>query len=263
MSWIDESINQYYDWLKDKTSIKTDSESNWSVITTPFFGLFNDPIEIYIKLDGNKILLSDDGQTLNNLDLAGASISRSPKRKEWVDYILLNYGIELKDGKELTLVASHVDFAQRKHNLLCAISEISDMEVMAKHIVSSLFKEDVRGLLDEQNVIYTPQFIAKGSTGIEFTFDFQIASRTKEVVIKSFNSLNKMNVPNFLFSWDDIKGSRERVSGKELLSLAIINDIDKDIKYEYINALESKGADLILWSDRNKPENLAKLRLVS
>ena len=73
---------------------------------------------------------------------------RSPKRKEWLDFILLNYGVELNDG-EITVRAKQADFPQKKHNLICAISEISDLEITAKHIVSSLFREDVKRLLDE------------------------------------------------------------------------------------------------------------------
>lgn len=131
--------------------------------------------------------------------------------------------------------------------------------MMAKHTVSSLFKEDVKSYFDEQNIIYTPQFIAKGSTGIEFNFDFQIAGKGKELVIKSFNSLNKINVPNFLFGWEDIESAREKVSGKELKGLAIVNDLDKEIRNEYIEALRSKGAETILWSERYKPEMIEKL----
>jgi hypothetical protein len=131
--------------------------------------------------------------------------------------------------------------------------------MLAKHTVSSLFKEDVRGFFDEQNIIYTPQFIAKGGTGIEFTFDFQIAGRQKELVIKSFNSLSKINVPTFLFGWEDIKNAREKISGKQLKGLAIINDIDKELKQEYVGALERKGADVIMWSRRHQPGMLEKL----
>ena len=203
-------------------------------------------------------MLSDDGATLRNLELAGANVTRSPKRKEWLDFILLNYGIVLQNN-ELCVSAKLTDFPQKKHNLICAISEISDMEITAKHVISSLFREDVKQLLDDQNIIYTPQFITKGSTGIEFTFDFQIAGREKELVLKSFNSLNKINVPNFLFSLDDIRPIREKSSGKKLLSLAVINDIEKDIKPEFVNALQSKNTDIIFWSERNKPENLKKL----
>lgn len=257
-NWFEESIAQYYRWLKENTLTEFHEQSGWVVVSTPFIGLFNDPIEIYMRMQGETIFLSDDGATLRNLELSGASISRSPKRKEWLTYILLNYGVTLQD-EELCISAKQADFPQKKHNLICAISEISDMEITAKHIVSSLFREEVKQLLDEQEIIYTPQFIAKGSTGIEFTFDFQIAGREKELVLKSFNSLNKINVPSFLFSLDDIRPVRERSSGKQLFSLAIVNDVEKEIKPEYINALQSKNTDIIFWSERNKPENVQKL----
>lgn len=258
MSWVDNSIKQYYDWLREKTLVTKDELTGWSTISTPFYGLFNDNIEIYAKMENGKIILSDDGLTLANLELSGVSISRSPKRKEWMNMIFLNYGISLVDD-ELRVEGNVQEFNQKKHNLICAILEVSDMVMMANHTVASLFKEDVKKFLDEQNIIYTPQFIAKGSTGIEFTFDFQIASRENEVVIKSFNSLNKMNVSNFLFGWDDIKLSRERVTGKTLKGLAIINDQDKDVKPLYLDALESKGAKFILWKQRHQPEMKEKL----
>jgi hypothetical protein len=257
-AWINNCVTEYYKWLRDSTQVAKNEQTGWYVITTPFLGLFNDNIEIYAKLDNGRIMLSDDGQTLSNLKLVGSSIMQSPKRKEWLDMILLNYGIML-NGYELQAEGTEKDFNQKKHNLLCAISEISDMAMLAKHTVSSLFKEDVRGFFDEQNIIYTPQFIAKGSTGIEFTFDFQIAGKQKELVIKSFNSLNKINVPTFLFGWEDIKAAREKISGKQLKGLAIINDIEKELRQEYIGALESKGADVVTWSHRHQPDMLEKL----
>jgi len=262
--WVEDCIKHYYEWLKGKTYTRSDEQSGWVTVTTPFIGLFNDPIEIYMKQNGDTFALSDDGLTLRNLELVGAGINKSPKRKEWLDFILSNYGINQNiESDELWVKATKSDFVQKKHNLICAISEISDMEITAKHIVSSMFKDDVRELLDEQKIIYTPQFIIKGSTGIDFTFDFQLASRTKELVIKSFNSLNRMNVPNFLFSLGDIKDAREKMSGKELLSMAIINDVEKDIKPEFINALESKNTSLFFWSKRNLPESLEKLRITA
>ena len=165
------------------------------------------------------------------------------------------------DG-ELRAEATHANFAQKKHNLICAVSELTALEITTKNTVQSMFREDVRGLLDEQDLIYTPHFIAKGSTGIDFTFDFQIAGKKNETVIKTFNLLNKTNVPNFLFSWEDVKSAREKVSGKTLNGLAIVNDTDRETREDLISALYSKGADVILWSERNKPANIDKLRAV-
>lgn len=258
MSWVNPLMNDYYTFLKEKTLVTPSNNSDWVEISTPFVGLFNDTLDIYAKKEGSKIILSDDGNTLRDLELSGLEISRSPKRKEILDRILVNYGVRMYND-ELITEASERDFPQKKLNLLSAISETADMYYLARHTVASVFREDVKAYLDEQELIYTPYFISKGSTGLEFTFDFQIAYRNTEIVIKSFNSINKMNLPQFLFTWDDIKKVREQQSGKKIMGLAIINDLDREINDEYLAALESKGAQHILWSQRHSPENRGKL----
>ena len=171
-------------------------------------GAYNDPIEIFIRTNGENIELSDDGVIFDNLRQLGVNVNRSLKRKEWVEYILRNYGVTIEDN-ELRATATLENFPQKKHSLLCAMLEISEMEVLAQNNVATIFKEDVKSFFDKNDLVYTPQFIMKGSTGIEFTFDFQFAGRKKETVVKSFNTLNKINVPNFLFTWEDIKPVRE------------------------------------------------------
>jgi hypothetical protein len=259
-NWINTLIDNYYDFLKSRTAIITETGTDWAVISTPFLGLFNDTVEVYARKQDSRIFLSDDGSTIKNLELLGASITRSPKRKELLDKILINYGVKYEDD-EFVVEATDQNFPQKKHNLVSAISEISDMYMLAKQTVSSIFKDDVRSYLDEQKIIYTPQFISKGTTGLEFTFDFQIAYREKEIVIKSFNSLNKLNLPNFLFTWDDIKKVRENVTQKNVIGLAIINNEEKEIQQEYLEALKSKNANFILWNQRHTPESLELLKV--
>jgi hypothetical protein len=259
MNWINSLMNDYYAFLKEKTLVTASTSSDWVEISTPFVGLFNDTVDIYAKKEGNKIILSDDGNTLRDLELSGLEISRSPKRKEILDRILINYGVRISND-ELTTEATERDFPQKKLNLIAAISETADMYYLARHTVSSVFREDVKAYLDEQELIYTPYFISKGSTGLEFTFDFQIAYRNTEIVIKSFNSINKMNLPHFLFTWEDIKKVREQQTQKELIGLAVINDVDREVSEEYLSALESKGAQHILWSQRHNPDNIRKLK---
>jgi hypothetical protein len=262
MNWINTLMDNYYAFLKEKTLVTESSSTDWVEISTPFIGLFNDTVDIYAKKDGNRIILSDDGNTLRDLELSGLEISRSPKRKEILDRILINYGVRI-NNEELTTEATERDFPQRKLNLISAISETADMYYLARHTVASVFREDVKSYLDEQELIYTPYFISKGSTGLEFTFDFQIAYRNTEIVIKSFNSVNKMNLPHFLFTWDDIKKVREQQTQKEIIGLAVINDIEREVSDEYLSALDNKGAKYILWSQRHSPENIKKLKLVA
>ena len=58
----------------------------------------------------------------------------------------------------------------------------------------------------------------------------------------------------------DIKEAREKATGKELKSLAIINDTIEHPK-NLINALEEYGTPTLLWSKREEEEskNLFKI----
>lgn len=258
MNWVNGLIQDYYTWLKSKTVILPDSNTDWISIQTPFIGLFNDVIELYAQKKGDIITLSDNGDTFHNLELVGASLNRAGERKNIAERILLNYGVHLKDN-ELYTETNEKMFPQKKHNIISAILEINDLYVLSKANVASIFKEDVRLFLDTNNIIYTPDFISKGATGLEFMFDFQIAGRNNEVVLKSFNTINKQSLSSFLFSWDDIKPVREKISKKSVTAIAILNDYEKSIKPEYIEALEAKQASYIIWSERNKEINLNKL----
>ncbi len=100
-----------------------------------------------------------------------------------LERILTNHVVREEEG-ELVTRARESDFPQGKHNLLQAMLEISEFHVLAKHTIANVFKEDVRAYLDEQEIVYTPQFICKGAVGIEFTFDFHVAYRKKEIVLK-------------------------------------------------------------------------------
>lgn len=254
MNWVNTYVNDYYNWLKEKTFIHKDSHTDWFLINTPFFGAFNDTIEIYAQKTGNTLRLSDNGETISNLELQGLHIQGSKRRRSILDTILLNYGITI-ENEELTIESNIENFSQSKHNFLSAIIEINDLCVLSKHNVASIFKEDVREYLDTNDIIYTPDFISKGTTGLEFNFDFQIAKRNKEIVIKSFNTINKSNLPTFLFSWEDIKPVREKITKKDVTAIAIINDTDKEVRTEFLDALKAKNANFILWSERESQKS--------
>ncbi len=254
MNWVNTYVNEYYQWLREKTFIQKDTNTDWFLINTPFVGAFNDTIEIYAQKNGNSLRLSDNGETMSNLELQGLHIQGSKRRRVILDTILLNYGVRV-ENEELIIQSNIESFSQSKHNFLSAIIEINDLYVLSKHNVASIFKEDVRNYLDSQDIIYTPDFISKGTTGLEFNFDFQIAKKDKEIVIKSFNTINKSNLPSFLFSWEDIKPVREKITKKDVNAIAIINDIDKEVRTEFLDALKAKNADYILWSERESEKN--------
>lgn len=96
MGWIDSKIAEYYQWLKDNTAVREDKGTGWFAVSTPFVGLFNDTIDIFVKKESEtKILLSDDGETIENLFVSGVDVLRSPKRKEYMQKVANNFGIKI------------------------------------------------------------------------------------------------------------------------------------------------------------------------
>ncbi len=252
-------LNSYYKWLKDNTVTEHNHETGWSLISTPFTGMFNDMIEVYIKVDGDKVLFSDDGVTVNNLESSGINISKSSSRRRIFDSILLNFGVKF-NGLELHSECILKEFPKRKHLFIEALIGINDMFMLSKENVASVFKDDVEEYLMELGLIYTKDFKFAGISGIDFNFDFLIAGKKTEKVLRAINYLNKTTLTTFLYAWDDIIVTRKRVSKKDVLAIAIVNDIERNVKIEYLDALKIKKADYILWSDRMSDENIQKLK---
>ena len=118
MGWIDNRIAEYYQWLKDNTAIREDKGTGWFSVSTPFVGLFNDNIEIFVKKESEtKILLSDDGETIENLFLSGVDVLRSQKRKDYMQKVANNFGIKITPEGEIVTESNGADFA-RKNTIL-------------------------------------------------------------------------------------------------------------------------------------------------
>lgn len=255
-------VGSYYQWLADNTVVSHDRHTDWFAVTTPFVGLMNDHIEIFVKMEGEKILLSDDGETLWNLEASGVNVLKSPARKKILQRVESNYGVKITDT-EITATATASTFPAKKHALLQAIQQISDLYMTKKQNVLSIFSEDFRNYLDAENVIYTPQFTLMGKSGLSFVFDFQIAGRRDESVIRTFNSMNQSSVASFLFGIGDIREERVASTGKNLHCMAVINDTERTPDKEYLNALKEYGCKPLLWSQKGSEWNVETLQCVS
>ena len=84
MSWINTHVDSYYKWLREKTLIQKEESTDWFLINTPFFGAFNDTIEIYAKRNGSQLILSDNGETMSNLEIQGLHIQGSKKERAYL-----------------------------------------------------------------------------------------------------------------------------------------------------------------------------------
>lgn len=245
-------IDDYVRWVKDNTSFRSVVEGSMGVITTPFLGNDNDHLDIYVVKQGDRLLLTDDGNTLQDLKMSGVDLTSgqtSPKRDKILKMILRSFGVSVGDEGQLQIEASIGNVAQKKHYLLQAILSVNDMCLLSQENVVSLFKEDVESFFRANNFVFSKDIKISGKTGFDHNVDFLVpASMSRpERLIKVLNTPKKDSIMSVIFAFEDIAENRE---GK-MLDYVIYNDADdRNISQESLLALDNYGIRHVGWEDR-------------
>ena len=238
-------IESYLDWLKQKINYK--EINGYYEVTTPFVNHINDNIQFYLKRDErDHIYMTDDGETLNNLEMAGVDITTSARKRE-LDSILNGFGVIVK-GNELTTMATPSTFPMRKHNFLQAMMAVDDLFVLASPKVESFFLEDVTNFLHQNNIRFSRNIILQGKSSFQHKFDFLIPSSEKapERIIKAVSSPKKQNIIAHLFAFEDTKQARHNDG------IMILNDLDKEIAPDVSQAIAEYGIYDFSWKNREE-----------
>ena len=239
-------VDDYIKWLK--TGLTIEQLDGACELTTPFLDRHNDHLQLYALRRGDKIILSDDGYVLSDLEASGMEFN-TPKRKQVLNTILNGVGVRL-EGETLETEASTRNIGQRVHALLQAMISVNDMFVMSQSRVSSLFWEDVRSFLDQHDIRYSPSVKLAGKTGYDHAVDFLIpASRSApERILQAINSPSRNTIGAYLFTLTDTRDAREHKSR----AFAFLNDTERQIGGDIIEALEAYDVEPARWSGRNQ-----------
>jgi len=237
-------IEQYINWLHEQISIS--EIDGICEITTPFLDRHNDFLQIYFIEDGESHILSDGGYILSDLKMSGFDIN-TEKRSDILSTIIQGFGVKIEKS-ELIVRATNKDIAQKKHLLIQAMLAVNDLFVMAQPTVASLFLEDVEEFLNSKNIRFISKLSFIGKSGYSHYFDFAIPKSTKapDRLIKAISSPNRNNISSLIFSWNDIRNNRPEDSK----AIAFLNNKEKSVSAESINALSTYGIDSIYWSER-------------
>ena len=239
-------LERYWKWLQDETILR--EIGDWVEITTPYLDRHNDCLQIYARRQEDGFQLTDDGYTIEDLVQSGCSID-SPKRQDLLRVTLNGFGVRLSGAtKALEVSASADTFALRKHNLVQAMLAVNDLFSVASPTVASLFVEDVITWLDAWGIRYTPNVRFTGKSGYDHRFDFVIPkSRSQpERVLRTINRPSRDTAQTMAFAWVDTR----EVRSQESRAYAILNDSDRPIADNVLDAMRSYDVQPIPWSNR-------------
>lgn len=243
-------IDSYADWFRKELTIKKIGQ--YKTLVTPFLDRNNDNIQVYIETKGDEVIISDDGWVINNLEMSQLSIT--PKRKEEINRIKIQNGV-LQNGNELHVKTNKRNYPQVVHRFIQSLLEIDDMYLTAQNRVNSLFYEDVKEFLLENDIFYSDniQIIGKSSFSYRYDFLFQKNKNHPERLCKLVNNPTKAYVSQLIFMWEDTKITRS----EESTFVVIINDNNK-VPNQSLEALDRYNIKALLWNDL--PNKQALLR---
>ncbi|WP_253701391.1 DUF1828 domain-containing protein [Bacillus sp. FJAT-29814] len=252
MAAKDDLKKAYIEWLNSKLAYK-DLEAGAIEITTPFLDRHNDRLQIYAIPNNGEIKLTDDGYILSDLQASGFEFSNSKRRKQIFNTIVKGYGVSFNsDYNELYITTDFKDFPRKKHSLIQAMITVNDMFMTTKTTVSSLFTEDVGNFLESHNIRYSENIFLSGKSGYNHNFNFLIPhfKNTPERVVHTMNVPSKGTLSNIIFAWSDTRFNKNLQNYKSDLYV-FINDQEKEIDPNIINALKNENINPIPWSNRN------------
>ena len=150
---IEKLVDGYRNWQRDRTTINS-VHDKWVEITTPFLDRHNDCLQIYAKSQNGGYTLSDDGNTIRDLEMSGCTID-TPRRKAILQTTINGFGVVMDNGVMSTF-AQQNNFSFRKHAILQAMLAVNDLFYLSNATVRSLFKEDVTKWLEEHDIRFVP-----------------------------------------------------------------------------------------------------------
>ena len=242
-------IDDYARWYKDNTAVK--NLDTYTEITTPFVNHINDRIRLYVEvLENDKIRLSDDGNTINELELYGLDLDVET-RKKMSSSILRQFGLKLLD--DVIYLDTDLDnFAKSKHKLLEGIIRFYDLTNTKRSNVIKLFTEEVQHYFYEHDFGGTPNVKLTGLSGIDYQVDYIIGeTKTKpERLVQTVNHLTFDRFTTFDYIFKDL--SPMRLTKAEPQKIIIVNDENYPPQLKAIKGARNENIQVIAWSDKEQ-----------
>ncbi|MCY4576461.1 MAG: DUF1829 domain-containing protein [Chloroflexi bacterium] len=243
---IQELLDDYLGWLRDNTVLR--QMEDWVEITTPYLDRHNDRLQIYAKRQPEGYVLTDDGYILDDLQQSGFKLE-GDHRHNLLRVTLNGFGIH-RAGNTLQVQVSKENFARRKHNLLQAMLSVNDLFAVAQPSVERLFQDDVVNWLDTSDIRYLSDAKFTGVSGFEHLFHFSIPKSQShpERFVRTINRPSNDQAKVTAFAWIDIKDARPEGAK----AYAILNDSERRVSGNVIEAMEAYGVVPIKWSEREQ-----------
>jgi len=231
----------------------TCSEVNQFIrIRTPFLYPDGDIIDVFLKENGDHIILTDLGETLRWLRMQTITSRRSQKQNALIADVCMNHNVELFKGMILVRVQQLSDLGVMLMRLCQALLRVSDIWFTFRNQSFESIIDEVEAYLIEKRVRYDRNVKVLGRSTRSWNVDFHIFQSTTYYVsvLSTMNSsvANKLT-DTILAQWIDLSNLKVASSTR---FISVFDDTTEAWREHNFRQLE-EYSEIVYWS---RPERL-------
>ena len=224
-------------------------------IRTPYLYPDGDIIDLYCKIEGNAVRVSDLAETSGWLRMQSASPRRTSRQTRLIEDVCLTLGVDFDQGTLQARCQVDDDLADVVTRVAQAALRVSDLWFTFRTQAIQRTPDDVADFLAEREIGFVRREKLKGRSGRDWTIDFlvrtEVCSSLVQVLTTGSRAAARRVCEHALAAWHDL--SHLKV-GKESLAFVSLFDDTTDVWSSEDFALVEPLSTISHWS---RPEDLA------
>lgn len=214
ISDITKYFNNYFECIPD-------NDNNF-ILVTPFVNHLNDAIEFEVQVNKNdSFIISDFGDTLDELFLSGLNIVKSEDKFEKIKRLSDFYSVDFENGI-FSIKTDKNNFPKSLFNLVEVIKTTCNFTYSLVPVYSKDFREEVAAFFANNSIKFNRNFEIIGYSGNVKHFDFEI--NTKQTKLIRTGSTKQSSKARTLIKVAESDFSDVRKVSKEIVPIFIYDD---------------------------------------
>jgi hypothetical protein len=251
--------DEYLNWVKGNYNFLQLEYSGSIDIQTPFIDSFGDNISFIVKLVDDKLVLSDEGFTIWNLENNGTIVTRKNTHKRRIlNSVIRLDNAQLTEDNEIIKTVYKKNIGQAVHDMTQLIFKINDMTMLSSSNIKSIFYDEALEYFNKHPSMYhkIPSFSIIGKSQLSHKIDFGFFTKEGIKLVKVHNSLTRSTVERAIVTLVDTADYRKiNYQENEKLCL-LVNGVDKskDNTINNIDSLAEYNIDIVDFTDKKEVE---------
>lgn len=199
-------------------------------IRTPYLYPDGDNIDVFCKVEGNVVRVSDLAETTGWLRMQSASARRSPRQSRLIEDMCVTHGIEFYRGMLQARCRPNDELAQVVTRVAQAALRVSDLWFTFRTQAVQPIADDVADFLSDLELGFDRAEKLAGRSGRGWTIDFHVRTQRRSSLVQVLSTGNRAAAnrvcEHVLAAWYDLN---HLVAGPEALTFVSLFDDTADV----------------------------------